>query len=318
MPNRLVEFLLSAITLIFISSCATLGTDVSAINCVSQEYEGIKAKMCVSQSLIDRDLARKKLRTLFETEKNLNVKFIKTNYKLIQDRNDTLTNKWNQVVSNLANSGVFTNLNANLSTSDLNPITKDLLSLKRSDPEIYNFIMQSTSDYFASMPTPVFREINKEIILEDDPSLRMIPYFIEKIFEFYKKTQCLFPIVKTSTKHIYPLRYKDAFICKATAVEGKAKGQILLRADGATVQEGLYRSRANAGQDGREFGAVARMSHGQYRDAHGVCRFSRSGEAVGQTWAPCPERQKGEYSLHAIEGRRQCFLARREEEVGIV
>jgi len=43
------------------------------------------------------------------------------------------------------------------------------------------------------------------------------------LFEFYKRTQCLFPIVKTSTKHIYPLRYGDEFICKASVVEGKTK-----------------------------------------------------------------------------------------------
>ena len=43
------------------------------------------------------------------------------------------------------------------------------------------------------------------------------------LFEFYRKTQCLFPIIRTSTKHIYPLRYRDEFICKATVVEGKSK-----------------------------------------------------------------------------------------------
>lgn len=43
------------------------------------------------------------------------------------------------------------------------------------------------------------------------------------LFDFYKRTQCLFPIVKTSTKHIYPLRYGDEFICKASVVEGKTK-----------------------------------------------------------------------------------------------
>lgn len=43
------------------------------------------------------------------------------------------------------------------------------------------------------------------------------------LFEFYTRTQCLFPIIKTSTKHIYPLRYRDEFICKAVVVEGKSK-----------------------------------------------------------------------------------------------
>ena len=43
------------------------------------------------------------------------------------------------------------------------------------------------------------------------------------LFEFFARTQCLFPITKTSTKHIYPLRYGDEFICKASVVEGKTK-----------------------------------------------------------------------------------------------
>lgn len=62
------------------------------------------------------------------------------------------------------------------------------------------------------------------------------------LFEFYKRTQCLFPIIKTSTKHIYPLRYGDDFICKATLVEGKAKiivdFEIRLKSDGRICARG--------------------------------------------------------------------------------
>ena len=43
------------------------------------------------------------------------------------------------------------------------------------------------------------------------------------LYKFYLKTQYLFPIIKTSTKHIYPLRNGDEFICKATVVEGRTK-----------------------------------------------------------------------------------------------
>jgi len=62
------------------------------------------------------------------------------------------------------------------------------------------------------------------------------------LFEFYKRMQCLFPIIKTATKHIYPLRYKDEFICKATAVEGKTKiivdFEIRLKGDGKLCTRG--------------------------------------------------------------------------------
>ncbi len=41
--------------------------------------------------------------------------------------------------------------------------------------------------------------------------------------EYYRKTGYLFPVTKTSTKHIIPLKYGDVFICKATVVEARIK-----------------------------------------------------------------------------------------------
>jgi acyl-CoA thioester hydrolase len=41
--------------------------------------------------------------------------------------------------------------------------------------------------------------------------------------EYFKNTQLFFPIIRTSSKHIFPLRYEDEFICKATLVEAKIK-----------------------------------------------------------------------------------------------
>ena len=43
------------------------------------------------------------------------------------------------------------------------------------------------------------------------------------LFEYFKKTNYLFPITKTATKHILSLRYRDEFICKATCVEAQYK-----------------------------------------------------------------------------------------------
>ena len=43
------------------------------------------------------------------------------------------------------------------------------------------------------------------------------------LFDFYKKSRCVFPIIKTATKHIYPLRYGDEFICRATVAECREK-----------------------------------------------------------------------------------------------
>ena len=43
------------------------------------------------------------------------------------------------------------------------------------------------------------------------------------LFEYFKKTNYLFPITKTATKHIVSLRYHDEFTCKATCVEAQYK-----------------------------------------------------------------------------------------------
>lgn len=43
------------------------------------------------------------------------------------------------------------------------------------------------------------------------------------LFEYYERTQCLFPITKTATKHILSLRYLDRFSCKAICTEAQYK-----------------------------------------------------------------------------------------------
>ncbi len=43
------------------------------------------------------------------------------------------------------------------------------------------------------------------------------------LFDYFKKTNCLFPIIKTATKHVASLKYLDEFKCKATIIEAKCK-----------------------------------------------------------------------------------------------
>ena len=43
------------------------------------------------------------------------------------------------------------------------------------------------------------------------------------LFEYFRRTNYLFPITKTATKHIVSLRYRDEFTCKATCVEAQYK-----------------------------------------------------------------------------------------------
>ena len=43
------------------------------------------------------------------------------------------------------------------------------------------------------------------------------------LFSYLRRTNCFFPITKTTTKHIRSLRYRDEFKCKATVLEARYK-----------------------------------------------------------------------------------------------
>ena len=62
------------------------------------------------------------------------------------------------------------------------------------------------------------------------------------LYEIYRRTGIVFPIIKTSTKHILPLRYQDEFICRATVQEARFKivmdFEIRLAADGQVCTRG--------------------------------------------------------------------------------
>lgn len=43
------------------------------------------------------------------------------------------------------------------------------------------------------------------------------------LYSFFEKQQLIFPIIKTSTKHVLHLRHNDEIICKATLVDAYIK-----------------------------------------------------------------------------------------------
>ncbi len=43
------------------------------------------------------------------------------------------------------------------------------------------------------------------------------------LFSYYERQKIIFPIIRTSTKHIYPLRNRDEIIIKATLVDARVK-----------------------------------------------------------------------------------------------
>jgi acyl-CoA thioester hydrolase len=57
----------------------------------------------------------------------------------------------------------------------------------------------------------------------EDARRALLAHYGVDFNEFFTRTQCLFPIIRTSSKHVYPLRYGDEYICKATVVEVSTK-----------------------------------------------------------------------------------------------
>ena len=43
------------------------------------------------------------------------------------------------------------------------------------------------------------------------------------LYSYYDREKIIFPIIRTSTKHIFPLRHRDEIICKATLVDANIK-----------------------------------------------------------------------------------------------
>ena len=43
------------------------------------------------------------------------------------------------------------------------------------------------------------------------------------LYGFYNKTKYLFPLIKSTIKHVFPLRHRDEFIVKATVTAAKYK-----------------------------------------------------------------------------------------------
>jgi acyl-CoA thioester hydrolase len=43
------------------------------------------------------------------------------------------------------------------------------------------------------------------------------------LYSYYDRHRLIFPIIRTSTKHIYPLRHRDEIIVRATLVDARVK-----------------------------------------------------------------------------------------------
>jgi len=62
------------------------------------------------------------------------------------------------------------------------------------------------------------------------------------LYSYYNRERIIFPIIRTSTKHILPLKHRDRVICKATLVDANIKlvvdFEIRKAADGSVCTRG--------------------------------------------------------------------------------
>lgn len=43
------------------------------------------------------------------------------------------------------------------------------------------------------------------------------------LYDYYDREKIIFPIIRTSTKHIVPLKHRDEIVCKATLIDANIK-----------------------------------------------------------------------------------------------
>lgn len=70
----------------------------------------------------------------------------------------------------------------------------------------------------------------------------LFEHYCVDLYSYYEKEQIIFPIIRTSTKHIFPLRHRDEVIIKATLVDVNIKlvvdFEIRKAADGSVCARG--------------------------------------------------------------------------------
>lgn len=104
-----------------------------------------------------------------------------------------------------------------------------------------SFEIEHTVAFYELDPMQIVWHGNYYKYFEDARSALLRSVGID-LHELYVQNNCVFPIIKTATKHIYPLRYGDGFICRAAVAECKEKFivdfEIRLKVDGRVCVKG--------------------------------------------------------------------------------
>lgn len=174
------------ITLLFSISIALFACKSITIagndkKCFDQAFGDLTYKTCVSMSLIEQDLPGNDIQALLTAEQKRITEYIKSTYDLANINTNELSRKWNKIVDDIA---AFLP-----SPGTIDPLSIDAISeFKKSNPDLYDFFLQKLHEFLESAPPPVFREKNGQIILENDPSLDLVPILFEKIIDYLSES----------------------------------------------------------------------------------------------------------------------------------
>jgi acyl-CoA thioester hydrolase len=112
---------------------------------------------------------------------------------------------------------------------------------KLKDKRIPSCEIERRVSFYELDPMQIVWHGNYFNYFEDARRALLAQYNID-LQEYFTKTQCLFPIIRTTSKHIYPLKYGDEFICKAVLTEAKNKlvfdFEIRLKGNGKVCAKG--------------------------------------------------------------------------------
>jgi acyl-CoA thioester hydrolase len=111
----------------------------------------------------------------------------------------------------------------------------------KSEDNKKNFEIRRTVPFYDLDPVQIVWHGNYFNYFED-ARWALLDHHGVDLYAYYEKTKIIFPIIRTSTKHIFPLRHRNEFICKATIIEARFKlvvdFEIRLAADGTICARG--------------------------------------------------------------------------------
>ncbi len=193
--------------------------------CIEKKFDEAVYKECASRSLVERDLPLTALKSLIISEQKRRIKQIKTKYDLVDYKTSNLSKKWNRIIGDISDT-LSPTIRTDVNSIDSLLGSVDLLEIKKSQPDFYNFLIKSFFQCIESAPPMIYREEKGQIIVENDPMFTLLPLLFGKMIEYLKRNGQLDDIQEEmikaqidkqlleimsfytkTTKYMYPVQY---------------------------------------------------------------------------------------------------------------